>query len=188
MATLTSYETGADAGAAIGDVGGNEYGHGQSFQLPSKSTITGAEIYVDDGPTPPTDAIIVRIETDNAGLPSGTLAHANATTTLVAASVPDNGAPAFASVTFTSFVLETATTYHLTVTVPDQSNGNYFQFHRDENNGAYANGEGTRETNASWVELNSGDDDFLFKIIGEVYVAPSGGNAMFFSSGSVTIG
>lgn len=62
----------------------------------------------------PTDNITVRIETDNAGNPSGTLAHANATASVAGASV----SATMGSLTFTfagAFTLTTGSVYHIVV-------------------------------------------------------------------------
>jgi hypothetical protein len=65
----------------LGDRNNNEMGVGQSFQVQAKKTITGIQLKRHSISGSPTGNWVIRIETDNAGVPSGTLVNANATTT-----------------------------------------------------------------------------------------------------------
>lgn len=169
MAILTSYEVGGDAESGIGDVGGNEYAHAQSFQLPVESNVTGAELRLRGDGNDPTDDVTVRVELDNGGLPSGTLVHANATSTIAAGAI--GTAYDWEAVVFDSFLLPASTSYHLTATVPDQLTGKRWLWYRDSGDGGYASGEATRETNAVWAILNGGLDDMLFRVTGDEIVS-----------------
>lgn len=171
MAVLTSYETGQDEDQFIGDSGGNEFRKAQSFQISILANVDSADLYLVDGPTSPTDAITVRVETDNgSGFPSGTLVDANATGTIAAASV--TGSYQFLTCTFNApFSLLASTTYHLVASVPNQSNDVRFHWGVD-NGGLYTSGKAMSSTNGgAWADTGAGNYDLLFRINGE---APAG--------------
>ena len=158
---VTSYTTGQDGDRFIGDTGGTEIRDAQGFQIPSNDTIISAELYLKDGPTSPTDAITVRVETDSAGVPSGTLVDANATGTIAAASV--TGTYQFLMVTFSgSFSLTASTQYHLVASVPNQSNDVYFIWGDDTTSPSYTGGTESQSFNGgAW---GNAARDLLFKI------------------------
>ena len=123
-----------------------------------------------------TDNLIVRIETDNAGEPSGNLVHANATKSLAAGSVAHN-----AETTFTfpaTFALANGVTYWIVVS---RSGGrdvvNYVRtFWDNAFSNPYANGTEAILDNGVWGDrVNS---DIYFK----VYRYWELKNAVFFGS------
>jgi hypothetical protein len=74
----------------IGDVDDIEYKSAQSFTLTDTKTITGIAIGFAAKTGTPTGTVTLRIETDNAGSPSGNLADANLTTTFTPINLASN--------------------------------------------------------------------------------------------------
>jgi hypothetical protein len=160
---LTSFETVANIEQeAIGDSGDIEYIIYQSFQIPSTNLVTLASLYLQKDANVPTDSITVRIETDSSG-PSGTLADANATTTIAPASVGTS--VAFVDGIFgTPFSLTGSTTYWIKASVPAQATGKRFMWQANTA-GGYANGEMKYTANGGALQ-DPGNHDCLFKIWG----------------------
>jgi len=111
--SATGFNTGFSTNTTLyneaGDAGGGQK-VSQGFQVQSTITCVAVRIYLrKDGL--PVDNLILRIETDAAGEPSGDLVHANATQFVSGGDVPGG----FAYVTFTfdaSFSLTLDTQYH----------------------------------------------------------------------------
>ncbi len=165
MSVLTSFTTAANQeGEAVGDSGDVEYTPAQSFQIPSTSTINKVSLYLYKDANVPTDDLTVRIETDSSGSPSGTLANANATTTIAPASVGTD--VAFVDATFsTTFNLTGGTTYWLKASVPAQATGKRYIWNANTA-GGYASGEAKIYYTGAWND--PGNHDLLFKIWGEL--------------------
>ena len=167
MATLTSYETGQDGDGVIGDTGNLEVQNAQSFQISEQATITIVSLYLKRYATYPTDAITVRIETDNAGAPSGTLANANATGTIASASTTSSYA--FVDLTFaTPFILSASTTYHIRAYVPNQSTNVRYLWGRDETSPGYADGNENYSLDGGTSYIAESGMDLLFKVTGNL--------------------
>lgn len=99
----------------------------------------------------PTGDITVRIETDNAGSPSGTLAHANATATTSISQYQDK------TIDFPgSFSLTPNDYYHIVVSCGTQSVGSYFSL--KGRTGAYADGYLKYWNGSAWVDGLAGTD------------------------------
>jgi len=100
-----------------GDAGGEERRYAQAFQLSGTKVVTAVEFKWWDIVGSPTGNLTYRIETDNAGIPSGTLANANAS--IVVTPVSNN----ILKGTFaTPFSLNGSTTYHLVIQCDNQAN------------------------------------------------------------------
>jgi len=178
MAVLTNYETGVDSNRVIGDISsGGEYQvrKAMSFKIPSASMITTAELYLRTvGGI--TDPVTVSIQTNNGGVPSGTLVNASATTTILAASV--GAAYDWEVATFpASFALQANTTYHLVATVPDpQATNVSYDWGADGTSPGYANGSEVSNVREMPAETYNGwaadaNFDFYFRINGTVGIA-----------------
>lgn len=150
MAVLTQHITGQDTDTAIGDVAGTENRRAQGFQISANAIITSVELYLKDGTGPPTDDITIRIETNTGGVPSGNLAHANATGTINDTDI--GGSYAFETCTFaSSFSLLANTTYHIVASVPNQANDIFFLWGADSAEG-YPNGVlSTSQNGGAWA-------------------------------------
>jgi len=81
-----------------------------SFQVPVTQNVAMINLYLRKRFSPVGTATL-RIETDSAGLPSGTLAHANATVNFAESGLTDP--IAWKTLSFTPFSLTANTTYHL---------------------------------------------------------------------------
>ena len=153
---LTNYETGGNEEQALGISGDNNYVHSQSFQIQQDAEIDKIEIWIKDGPTAPTDNITIRIETDSAGVPSGTLVDANATGTMLQSAI--DGTFAWVEQTFTPFVLVKDTVYHLKITIPTQTGGSRNHMLADMSSPTYTYGSQCRSINGgAWATLVTHD-------------------------------
>ncbi len=163
MAVLTSYTTGYDSDGSVGDNAGSEYKNAQGFIIVPGGTIVSVDLYLKDGPTAPTDDITIRIETDNAGVPSGNLADANATGTIAAAGIP--AGYDWITCTFgTPFYLSGNVQYHLIASIAAQSNDVRFDWGRDQTSPAYVNGTASySQDGGAW---NNYGADLLFRVNG----------------------
>lgn len=99
---LEWYETGNDTDKLIGDVADVETAQAQSFQLDASVKVKAVQVYLKKNAGTPGD-ITVTIETNSTDKPSGTLAHANATTTV----------PAFTTATYGWVTIEFTTNFSL---------------------------------------------------------------------------
>jgi len=161
---LTWHESGGDANKIIGDSGGTEYAHAQSFQLSEAQTIKAVEVYLKKNAGTPGD-ITVRIETDNAGVPSGTLADANATTTISAFT---STSYAWKEAIFSSsFSLSASTTYWLVLKTAAAANDNNYTWRVDASSPSYTDGNMASSSNggSSW-SAQSGWDAY-FRILSQ---------------------
>jgi len=165
MAVLATYgSANQDSIAIVGDSSDTENVWGQGFKVANASVIESVELYMQDGATPPTDPITVRLETDSAGLPSGTLIHAGATGTIAAATVP--ASYAFLPVTFSPGIeVSGATQYHKVASVPAQATDVNFSWGRDTNDGSYADGTASVNVDGGgWSAVAA--DDLIFIVNG----------------------
>jgi hypothetical protein len=121
----------------------------QSFQIAADSSVTGVKLYLLKVGSP-VGTMTLRIETNNAGSPSGNLAHANATITLAESGL---GA-AYALTTFafaTAASLSAATTYWIVLSTDRvASTSNYVLWGSDASAPGYASGELKSQVGAAW--------------------------------------
>ena len=161
---IDQLQTAVDATAsyAIGDSGGNDYWEGQGFQLSGALTLTAIEVKTGDAPTgSPTGNWTVRIETNSSGKPSGTLADANATTTVA----PSSSANTVVKATFaTPFALSAATTYFIVITADLQATNNRWYISNKDTGNPYASGTHVyyAVTDTTWYTV--GASDLYFKV------------------------
>lgn len=119
MAVLASYTGTTDNIAAVGPATTTNYREAQSFLLSGTSTVTTFSLKFLVNVGSPAGTVTVRIETDNAGLPSGTLADSNLTVDFVPTASSVN------SVNFASSGTIAAGTYWLVAqSTIVQTNGN----------------------------------------------------------------
>ncbi len=144
----------------FGNPGGTaQWRWAQSFKLSGKTIITAVEIKQGDvGYGSPTGNWTLRIETDNAGSPSGTLANANASKV-----VSPPGVNTIIKGTFdSSFNLVSNTTYWIVVQCNNQADTNVWRLSRNSNS-SYADGDSKLSQNGgtSW---GAGSGDLYFKV------------------------
>lgn len=158
---LTWFDTGTDTSFIIGDDAGTEKAIAQSFQIPTTTKVKGVRVYLKKVDGTPGD-ITVRIETNSSTVPSGTLADANATTTIPAFTTSTYG---WITVDFpTNFNLSATTTYWLVLKTAAAANDNNYELAGKTATG-YASGNNATSTNggSSWT---AGTSDAYFKILG----------------------
>lgn len=152
-----------DTNKIIGDTGGTETAQSQGFQLSYAQTIKGAQMYLKKSAGTPNN-ISVRIETNNAGVPSGTLANANATATITALT---SGTYAWTEVTFAStFQLSASTTYHLVLKSAAASNDNNHSWGVDGSSPTFSSGAMSASTDGgtTWSAVSA--SDAMFRLLG----------------------
>ena len=106
----------------VGNVGGNQTALAQSFTLGALTSITAVRVNFGANSGAPAGNLTLRIETDNAGAPSGILANANLTIALIPAASAWN--------TFTFAVpatLAAATVFWVVLSSGAQGNNIYWQ-------------------------------------------------------------
>lgn len=136
----------------IGDNGNNEYRNAQSFTLDQTTNINDVSWYCDHIDGTPSGSLTLRIETNSAGVPSGTLAHANGTV----ATTPATG---WNKASYTPFSLA-AGTYWLVFACAAQATNVAWWYSRAGN--VYAGGTNKYSLNGgAYVETNT---DIAFKI------------------------
>lgn len=161
---LTWYETGNDTGATIGDTGGTEYAQGQSFQLAAAQTIKAIEVYIKKYAGTPGN-ITVRIETNNAGIPSGTLANASAETTITAFTTTSY---AWKQAIFsTAFSLSASTTYWLVLKTAAAANDNCYHMAEDASSPSYSGGTAAQSTDGGSTWSAVAGSDAYFRILAQ---------------------
>lgn len=136
---------------------------GQSFQVTGTQTVKTVDLYLKKVGSP-AGTMTLRIETDSAGSPSGTLADANLTTTLAESSLSTS----YADVTFTfstAASISGSTTYWLVLSTDRAaSETNYVQWGADGSTPGYASGEMKSEASSSWSAESA---DAVFDVVGE---------------------
>lgn len=189
---ITWYDDSAsvDTNKVVGDTGGTETAQAMAFQIAAAQTIKGVEAYLKKASGTPGD-ITVRIETDNAGVPSGTLAHANATATITSFSTSSY---AWVSKDFTTaFALSATTTYWLVLKTAAASNDTNYNWGADASSPSYTSGNMAASTDggSTWSAVSG--TDALFRIKGEstqindMLVSSVGGTLkMLIATGDIT--
>ena len=135
----------------------------QGFQVTGAQTVGSVELYLEKVGSP-TGMMTLRIETDNAGDPSGSLVDANATTTLAESSLTTSyGAISF--VFATAFAISGSTQYHIVLSTDRSTDtSNYVLWGSDASTPSYANGEMKSEASSSW---SAESKDAIFDVLEE---------------------
>jgi hypothetical protein len=135
----------------------------QSFTVTGTQTVATVDLWLKKVGTP-TGTMTLRIETDNSGDPSGTLADANLTTTLAESGLGTS----YADATFTFSTpasISGSTTYWLVLSTDRAvSESNYIQWGADGSTPGYANGQMKSEVSSSW---SAESKDAVFEVLGE---------------------
>ena len=135
---------------------------GQSFQVPSTITCNKVELKLLKANSP-TDNSVVRIETQSAGQPSGTLVDANATKSVAASGLPS---PAADWVTYTfpgTFTLTSGITYWIVLSRDGARDAtNYFLWAAGLSSLTY---DSSRKSSGSWA--TEANNEFNFRVYGE---------------------
>lgn len=161
---LTWYESGNDTDKIIGDTGGTETAQAQSFQIAAGQTIKGIEVYLKKNAGTPGN-ITVRIETNNAGVPSGTLANSNATGTITSFSTTSYG---WVTLSFTTeFTLSASTTYWLVLKTAAAANDNNYAIASDASSPSYSSGNLASSTDGGTTWAAVAGTDAYFRIKGQ---------------------
>jgi len=163
---LTWYDTVAsvDTNYNVGDIGGTEYAAAQGFQLLADTKISAIQTYIKKNNGTPGD-ITVRIETNNAGVPSGTLANAGLTATIPAFTTTSFD---WVTVTFaTPISLSAATTYWIVFKTAAAANDNSYYIGSDGSSPTYASGTAASSTNGGSTWSADSAKDLMFRVLGE---------------------
>ena len=157
--TKTSHTTGADTSVIIGTSGGSDRQAAMSFQVSTDVVVRSVEIYLSGSTGSPVGPIVVRIETDNGGVPSGTLVSTNAVAVIESPSTGWNEVE-FA----TPFRIGSGTTYHIVCKALTQSGDKYWSWAVDSDNG-YSDGQvSVKVGSGAWSAQPA--YDALFKVNG----------------------
>ena len=139
----------------------------QSFQVTGTQEVATVKLWLKKSGSP-TGTMTLRIETDNSGDPSGTLADANLTVDVAESSVGTS----YADVTFTFATpanISGSTTYWIVLST-DRSNSisNYVTWGIDSSTPSYADGQLVSENSSSW-SAESADGVFSVEGAGTAY-------------------
>lgn len=157
------FETGTDLDRLIGDQAGTERAQAQSFQYGTAVKVRGLEVNLKKNAGTPT-AITVRIETNNAGVPSGTLVDSNATATIPAFTTTTYG---WLSVEFpASFSIAAATLYWIVLKIAAGANDNNYAWASKSTSG-YADGNMANSADGGSTWTAAAAEDAYFRIKGE---------------------
>lgn len=150
----------------IGDQSGTERAQAQGFQLSAieaATTIKGVGFYgLKNTGTP--GNITIRIETNSGGVPSGTLANANAIGTISAFT---STSLAWHNVEFTTgFTLSASTQYWIVIKIPAGPNNNNYGWQADASSPTYAGGTVASSTDGGATWTADPTRDAGFRILG----------------------
>ena len=151
----------------VGDQGGTERAQAQSFQLAVAAKVKAVQVYIKIANGTPSD-LQCRIETNNAGVPSGTLANANLTKTLAVANV--SGTYAFVTIEFdtaSSAALAASTTFWIVLKTAAAANDLNYNWGADASSPSYTSGNRAHSADggSSWTADTNAD--FLFRLLSE---------------------
>ena len=158
---LTFFESGIDTSFIVGDDGGTEKAEAQGFQVAAATKMKAVSLYLKKVDGTPGN-ITVRIETNNAGVPSGTLVDAAATGTITAFSTTTY---AWYTVEFaTNFSLSASTTYWVVATTAAAANDTNYEW-GGKTASDYSSGTNANSTNggSTW---SAGTSDAYFRVLG----------------------
>jgi len=156
----------------------------QSFKLsvsaPRTMYMTGVALMLKKN-AGTTTGLTVRIETDNAGVPSGTLAHASLTNTITAFT---DTSYVWKTVKFSPEALQPDTTYHIVVQHTTEGAGNsQYYLGMKGTTSTYSNGIASAYTSSTWSNIADTDASFVIFTEGSIesfvdtkqfYLAPEG--------------
>jgi hypothetical protein len=152
-----------DVNTAIDAASGAVKRASQSFQLsvtaPRTMLVTGVAMMLKKN-AGTTTGLTVRIETNNAGVPSGTLAHTNLTGTIAAFT---DASYVWKTVKFsTPAALSASTTYHLVVqhTTEGAGNSQYYMGMKGTAS-TYSGGIASAYSSSAWANIASTDASFI---------------------------
>jgi hypothetical protein len=134
----------------------------QSFAVSGTQVLNRARLWLRKQGSP-TGTMTLRVETDASGSPSGTLAHANATATVVESTL-SSSAFGWVEFDFTDFEVSGGTYWLVLTTDRAQSDSNYVQWGADFSSPGYTDGEMKKEVAAAWSAVTK---DSIF----EMYVS-----------------
>lgn len=157
---LTQFDTGTDTTFIVGDDAGTEKATAQSFQIATSSKVKGVSVYLKKNAGTPGN-ITVRIETNAATVPSGTLVDSNATATITAFTTTTN---AWYTVEFPSnFTLSASTTYWIVLKTAAAANDNNYAWAGKTASG-YSSGNNATSTDggSTW---SAGTSDAYFRLL-----------------------
>ena len=141
----------------------------QSFQISSSDTLNDVAIYLRRVGSP-NGTLTIRIETDNAGSPSGTLADSNATATLSEAGL--GASYGMVTVNFTDFAISGSTKYWIVVSTSRTAGPtNYVEWGVDASSSGYAYGGVSLYAGGTWSGQTT---DAIFRVdgVGTTYDNP----------------
>jgi len=130
----------------------------QSFTVSTMQSITRVALYLKKNAGTTTE-LTVRIETDNSGVPSGTLVASTATSTIAAFSTTTYR---FKYATFsTSVVLSPSVTYWIVLQHTTEGTGDSQYYWGSDNGGTYTGGTAATYASSSWAAQAAHDCLFL---------------------------
>lgn len=167
-------EGGAQSVSSVQGTGGLNEMQAQSFLSGPGGTV-GAVLVNITKTGSPTDNLIVEIQTNSGGLPSGTVVGTSGQVSGV--NIPSTPT-AYALVGFpVTATLSASTTYHLVVRrAGTRDTSNYYDLW-GTNPGTYADGQNISRTNGSWAASGTGDTAF--------FLQPAGGGTISGGTGSI---
>jgi hypothetical protein len=142
----------------------------QGFQVTDAGTVSSVKLWLKKVGSP-TGNLTVKIQTNNAGSPSGSTITNGTSATVAASSLSTS----YGYITFTFSTppsLSAATQYHIVLETADsQSNTNYVVWGADGSTPSYASGEMKRERSAAW---SAESKDAVFQVVadGLQYIQP----------------
>ncbi len=177
-------QTNSEIDATFGDAGDIEYRHAQSFQVSETTSYSAVEVRR-GGTTSgsPSGNWTLRIETDNSGVPSGTLADANASVVVTPPAINTVIKGTFA----TQVSLSASTTYWLVVLCDNQATNVKWTISCTEPSN-YANGVRAYSEDGTWHA--QGTVDSYFKIYEASYYvlqSYSGSGAGYVTQGTYSL-
>lgn len=184
---LEWFESGTDADKIVGDVGGVETAQSQGFQVDATCQVKAVQGYLKKNAGTPGN-ITVRIETDSAGVPSGTLANDSAATTITAFTTATYG---WITVEFpAAFSLTGSTLYHLVLKTAAAANDQNYAWAADGSSPGYSAGAMSVSTDggSTWSAVSAADA--YFRVLGNTTSVNcitnsglSGSDRMYFGAG-----
>lgn len=159
----TSYSTGSDSGQAI--TGLTTIRAAQSFQISATQDLTQVGLYLKKNAGTTTE-LTIRIETDTAGVPSGTLANASATTTITAFA---DTSYVWKKASFTAFELTADTTYWIVAQHTTEGSGtSSYVWGSDASSPTYTLGSVANYASSTWTADATSDAWFMVFTKGDI--------------------
>jgi len=184
---------GGDTDYVIGDDAGTERAQAQGFQLDAATKVKAVQVYIKKADGTP-NSLVVRIETSSSNNPTGTLADANLTKTILVTDV----ASSFGWITVefdsaSSVALSASTTYHVVLKTAAAGNDNNYEWKADASSPSFTSGARSHSADGGTVWTADTAADFLFRILGEttevncdLVTSVTGTKKMYFGTGTPT--